>query len=192
MEFYRKYSINEEIFTMEECLKMVHLDISLDKYVYEISGGQRQRLAIAACLYKNVQYLFLDEPTAYLDNINSEDIIDLLYDITHQLGIVTVVASHDRRFKEKSDVLYEIKDQELILVKDYCCANKNIHRKTKKMNKLAPILYYAKHAFVNRIRKESFLCILTGVLVAFTALFLGYITLFSELEEKQLSSLTNN
>jgi ABC-type lipoprotein export system ATPase subunit len=77
----------------EQVLKQFGIDA--DKPVYQLSGGQRQLLAILMALQKPTKLLLLDEPTATLDNANARLIMDLLQQLAHQLSITILVICHD-------------------------------------------------------------------------------------------------
>ena len=66
-----------------------------NKYPAEISGGMQKRVAIARAIVLNPKYLFCDEPNSGLDPKTSLVIDDLLSAITHDLGITTIINTHD-------------------------------------------------------------------------------------------------
>lgn len=78
-----------------EALKQVGLD---DVYFYmspfELSGGQKRRVAIAGVLAMKPQVLILDEPTAGLDPKGREEILDLISKIQKERGITVILVSH--------------------------------------------------------------------------------------------------
>lgn len=60
-----------------------------------ISGGQKQRLAIARGLYRNANLLILDEPSSSLDFENKSEIISLIKEITKKENLITIIVTHD-------------------------------------------------------------------------------------------------
>ncbi|MBQ6653171.1 MAG: ATP-binding cassette domain-containing protein [Prevotella sp.] len=78
-----------------ECLERVNLHDIEKKYPAEISGGMQKRVAIARAIVLNPKYLFCDEPNSGLDPKTSLIIDDLLSGITHDLGITTIINTHD-------------------------------------------------------------------------------------------------
>jgi putative ABC transport system ATP-binding protein len=62
----------------------------------ELSGGQRQRVAIARALAHNPPYILADEPTANLDSVTAETIVELLKELNRNLGVTVIFASHDQ------------------------------------------------------------------------------------------------
>jgi putative ABC transport system ATP-binding protein len=73
-----------------------------------MSGGEKQRLSIARALYKNAQAIFVDEPTASLDDGNRANVIELLSSLARQ-GCVVVVATHDAEMIAACDVQYSVR-----------------------------------------------------------------------------------
>lgn len=79
----------------EFCLGRVNLKGANDKYPAEISGGMQKRVAIARAIALNPRYLFCDEPNSGLDPRTSILIDELLWDITHEYNITTIINTHD-------------------------------------------------------------------------------------------------
>ena len=77
------------------CIDRVNLTGSENKYPAELSGGMQKRAAIARAIALNPKYLFCDEPNYGLDPKASIVIDQLLWDITHEFGITTIINTHD-------------------------------------------------------------------------------------------------
>jgi len=77
------------------CIDRVNLSGSENKYPSELSGGMQKRAAIARAIALNPRYLFCDEPNSGLDPKTSIVIDELLWDITHEYGITTIINTHD-------------------------------------------------------------------------------------------------
>lgn len=78
-----------------QILEIVGLSHRQDSFPVELSGGEKQRLAIARALCHQPKVLIADEPTGNLDLYNSFEIINLLKKI-HQLGTTIILATHNK------------------------------------------------------------------------------------------------
>ena len=78
-----------------EALQMVGMDEKYyEKSPFELSGGQKRRVAIAGILAMHPQYFILDEPTAGLDPIGRDKILELLKRLHENQGITIILVSH--------------------------------------------------------------------------------------------------
>jgi phospholipid/cholesterol/gamma-HCH transport system ATP-binding protein len=77
------------------CLKRVDMSDTYDLYPSEISGGMMKRAAIARALALQPKYLFCDEPNSGLDPKTSLLIDDLIYGITKEYNMTTIINTHD-------------------------------------------------------------------------------------------------
>jgi putative ABC transport system ATP-binding protein len=79
----------------------------------QMSGGEKQRCAIARALVKNPSFLFADEPTSALDWENGQQVIDLLHKAAHERGSMVLVVTHDQRLIEYADRVFHMEDGKL-------------------------------------------------------------------------------
>lgn len=79
-----------------------------------LSGGQRQRVAIARALVTSPMLVIADEPTANLDSVNSTLILDILWQMSENLGVTCVFATHDQRLMERAHRHVLLKDGQII------------------------------------------------------------------------------
>lgn len=84
-----------------ELLDMVGLADKEKSYPSQLSGGQKQRVAIARALATEPHVLLCDEATSALDPTTTVQILDLLREINHRLGVTIVVITHEMRVIEK-------------------------------------------------------------------------------------------
>ena len=84
-----------------------HLENKLPK---DISGGERQRLAIARALYNNPAIILADEPTASLDSDRAFEVVELLSKECKEKNKSIIMVTHDNRMIEKCDHVYRMKD----------------------------------------------------------------------------------
>ena len=78
-----------------EVLKAVGLDKQKNKYPYQLSGGQMQRVAIARSLVKNPEVLFCDEPTGALDEKTGKKVLELLQKINKEYKTTMIIVTHN-------------------------------------------------------------------------------------------------
>ena len=95
---------------IDELLMSVGLKDKFKSFPYQLSGGEKQRLAIARALSNNPNFLIMDEPTGNLDNKTSKLIQDLILEISHKRNIGIILATHDLNFANMMDTVYEIFD----------------------------------------------------------------------------------
>jgi putative ABC transport system ATP-binding protein len=79
----------------------------------EMSGGEKQRVAIGRALVKNPMFCFADEPTSALDWHNGEQVIELLRVAAHERGATILVVAHDARIVPFVDRVFYMDDGNL-------------------------------------------------------------------------------
>ena len=103
--------------SQEECDARVNeladeLDISelLDKLPDHISGGQQQRVAVARAVASKPKLILADEPTANLDSVNSEKLMELMRKLNEDEKVTIIFSSHDPAVIQKAKRSIVIKD----------------------------------------------------------------------------------
>jgi putative ABC transport system ATP-binding protein len=97
----------------DEMLETLGLSPNKHKKPAQLSGGEKQRVAIGRALVKNPTFVFADEPTSALDWENGQKVIELLRDAAHTRGASILVVSHDHRILPFVDVYYHLEDGRL-------------------------------------------------------------------------------
>ncbi len=81
----------------QEALELAHIEHKADALIPRLSGGEKQRCAIARALVNSPRILLCDEPTANLDLYNTEIFIETLQTL-HAQGHTLIIATHDPQF----------------------------------------------------------------------------------------------
>jgi phospholipid/cholesterol/gamma-HCH transport system ATP-binding protein len=83
---------------VDRCLKLVNLTAETAlKYPAQLSGGMRKRVGISRAIAGTPKYLLYDEPTSGLDPVNADIIDDLVKSLADELGVTSVMVTHDVR-----------------------------------------------------------------------------------------------
>ena len=84
----------------------------LKKYPYEVSGGQKQRAAVARALITQPRIILADEPTGALDSKSSDELLSLFADVNH-MGQTILMVTHSARAASRSGRVLFIRDGEV-------------------------------------------------------------------------------
>ena len=95
---WKKTAKREE--RIKEVLQMVRLADKVDDYVFQLSGGEQQRICIARAILNTPRIILADEPTGNLDSENGEMILALLDEIRRQQGTAIVMSTHNMTWPE--------------------------------------------------------------------------------------------
>ena len=90
-EWNDKSKINERI---DEVLDQVNMNDFKNRFPYQLSGGEQQRISIARAILNNPNLILADEPTGNLDPATSNEIMELILDINSK-GSTILMATHD-------------------------------------------------------------------------------------------------
>lgn len=106
-----------------ELLDMVGLSQRKNNKLYELSGGEQQRVAIAIALSNNPKLVLADEPTGALDSKTSSQVLDVFREINKNLGVTVVIVTHDMGLSKKVNRVVAIRDgrtsSEFIMKRSY-------------------------------------------------------------------------
>jgi phospholipid/cholesterol/gamma-HCH transport system ATP-binding protein len=95
LDMFTTQSFEEKLKRVNEVLDRVNLKEANKKFPAEVSGGMKKRVGIARAIVLNPKYLFCDEPNSGLDPQTSMVIDKLIFDITKEFNITTVINTHD-------------------------------------------------------------------------------------------------
>jgi len=94
----------------KELLNTVGLLDIRDHKPDEMSGGEQQRVAIAAALANDPPLLLADEPTGELDSVNAKMVTDFLVKVNRELGKTVIMVTHDQNVARAADSIMRIED----------------------------------------------------------------------------------
>lgn len=110
------FSFAQALQIAQEQLAKLQMQDFAGRYPAQLSGGQKQRVAIARALCLNPQVLLLDEPTAALDPINTDLLINIMQALANQ-GLTICVSSQDTSFIRKIfDAVFFLKAGQIVEV----------------------------------------------------------------------------
>ncbi|NDV46413.1 ABC transporter ATP-binding protein [Paludibacter sp. 221] len=93
-----------------ELLDYLQLSERTEHKPAELSGGEKQRVAVARALINNPSVILADEPSGSLDSKNKEELHKLLFDLRDKFNLTIVIVTHDKELAELSDRILEMKD----------------------------------------------------------------------------------
>jgi lipoprotein-releasing system ATP-binding protein len=105
-----KYSKSEYLKKLKDLAKLLGIEKLLKKYPDSISGGERQRVAVARSLINGPKILLADEPTGNLDSKNEQIIMDLFKKLNKELGLTIILVTHNNDFAKISNKCFTLKD----------------------------------------------------------------------------------
>jgi ABC-type lipoprotein export system ATPase subunit len=95
---------------VDKTLKLVGMEHRKNAYPSSLSGGEKQRVAVARAIIHKPKVLFADEPTASLDSKRSKDVMSLIRDLTKTLNITTLIVTHDEEMLAFADHVIKMSD----------------------------------------------------------------------------------
>src|SRR5690348_6340948 len=95
-------------------LEQVGLASHADHRPNELSGGQRQRVAVARALVTRPQIVLADEPTANLDSVTGQNIIDLMKELNSKEGTTFIFSTHDAKVMSHANSVVRLEDGRIL------------------------------------------------------------------------------
>lgn len=168
---------------MMNLLDELDLNIDLNGEVKVLSGGQKQRLLILCCMMKEPEIIFLDEPTAYLDDENRRRMRKIIYDLCYKYHKTVVIASHDLDMLEIADKHYHIESRQILLKKNIIKENKNLI--ARKTIQTFPLNYYLHAQKSNKIHYKR------NIIISFLMIIMAYMMWFQAYYQKETERMIN-
>lgn len=98
----------------KEILAYLQLSDRMEHKPGELSGGEKQRVAVARALINNPGLILADEPSGSLDTKNKEELHKLLFDLRDKFGLTIVIVTHDKELAALSDRVIEMRDGKIM------------------------------------------------------------------------------
>ena len=99
----------------EEMARILMVEDKMECYPYELSGGEKQRVAIGRALINNPNVILADEPTGNLDPKTTKDVINLLLKIKKKYNKTVIIVTHDMEIGTYCDRMIKI-DQGTVVI----------------------------------------------------------------------------
>ena len=100
---------------IQEVLKQVKMEEKADNFIFELSGGEQQRICIARAILNNPKVILADEPTGNLDAENGELVMALLDEIRRQNHTAVITSTHNMQWIDYfPGTVYKCQNNELI------------------------------------------------------------------------------
>lgn len=98
----------------KELLRKVGLGDRMDSRPSKLSGGQQQRVAVARALASKPKFVLADEPTANLDSVSTENLLDMMEELNQKEQITFIFSTHDQRVVQKARRIITLEDGKII------------------------------------------------------------------------------
>jgi len=95
-------------------LKEVGLGERINARPSKLSGGQQQRVAVVRALASKPKFILADEPTANLDSVSTETLLDIMENLNKEENMTFVFSTHDKRVVNKARRIITIEDGKII------------------------------------------------------------------------------
>lgn len=105
----------ERLERIHEVLKQVRMEEKIENFIFELSGGEQQRICIARALLNNPKVILADEPTGNLDAENGELVMALLDEIRRQNNTAVITSTHNMQWIDYfPGTIYKCQNNELV------------------------------------------------------------------------------
>ena len=107
LTFYSKPGVEKET---SRLLRLLGIEHRKDHLPAQISGGEMQRVAIARAMVNKPEILLADEPTGNLDTKRSQEIVQVLKGLNHEVGLTVIMVTHNPELARYADRMFQMKD----------------------------------------------------------------------------------
>jgi energy-coupling factor transport system ATP-binding protein len=97
---------------VEKIIHQLQIDFIREKNIHEISGGEKQKVAIASVLVQRPKVLILDEPTSQLDPVSADELLSFITQLKNDLGLTVIISEHrlERLLPYTDKIIHLIED----------------------------------------------------------------------------------
>lgn len=132
--YFRKVNEKKRRKRALELLEAVGMEEHANKFPAQLSGGEQQRVAIAAALANEPSILLADEPTGAVDSKTADQIFSLFHKLNCELGITIVIVTHDMALADRVDRTVMISDGKISTEKIRKESRAEVLRKAQEAN----------------------------------------------------------
>ncbi len=178
----------------EELLELIGLSDKSGLYPRQLSGGEKQRTAIACALIKNPDLIIADEPTSALDSGNADAVFGLLQKIAREQGKMVVVATHDPNIYSRADDLYVIEDRKVHLQSAAATIVQHREDVFKPSTKKIASSFYSRYIRANSRRnqlRKRLITLFCALAVSFISLCIDFGQNFVAVQEDLMNRISN-
>lgn len=100
--------------TAKECLNKIGLGERFKHFPAQLSGGEQQRVALCRAFAIKPQILFADEPTANLDSLTANTVLDQLFELQSESNCSMIIATHDQKLAQRCDQTIHLEHGRLV------------------------------------------------------------------------------
>ena len=90
------------------------MEDKINKRPRELSGGQQQRVAVARALAPKPQFILADEPTANLDSVSAENLLDMMLKLNQEENMTFIFSTHDQRVINRARRVITLEDGKIV------------------------------------------------------------------------------
>lgn len=99
---------------LEELLEALNLQEKRKAKIYTLSGGERQKVAIARAVFLKPKLLLADEPTGNLDPESTKEVLKIFLELNATQGVTLILVTHNLELAQKMDKIYLLKEGFLV------------------------------------------------------------------------------
>ena len=106
--------VSKDPFKVEDIIETVGLTPNIDKFPFQLSGGEQQRVSIARAVVKKPKIMFCDEPTGALDEENAKEILSVIQKLNETYNTTVVLITHNPSIGVMADRIIKMNSGEVV------------------------------------------------------------------------------